>query len=218
MVILIVGLVLFGIIGGGVAATRKPLSVRWFERGVRQQTWAADQVDATFGYRDAPPVQPPVEIAVPVMTAPNQLPDAIRFAAAGCRISFILGLLSILPTLLGIFVEAISEGPQVACIFGIGGVALSFGHLVARRALLGSPQHAGSVVTTVGAWTLLHNAGVLFAVAYTTLRPQRGSWGMYSLEMLGVPTVAYVGVSIALGVYLLRSARLVRRELELSAA
>ena len=219
MVLLLFGLVLLAIVGGGVALTKKPISVRWFERGVRPHTWTADQIDATLGYRDAPVAEPAVVVAVPVVTAPSQLPAAIRVAASGCRISFILGLVSILPTLLGVLYEVVSEGPAAACVLGPLGLALSFAHLKARRALLGRPQEAASLVATVGVFTMLYNACVAALMIYVTVREPTGDWRLYALNWWGSGfIVAYVGASLALGVYLLKAWRVVRTELDLCVA
>ncbi len=197
-------------------ATRAPAQVRWYERGLRERALHPEAVGAD-GYRGAL-FQAPIETVAPILTEVAQLPQPLREAAAACRIAFFGGVFSVLPVALGVVVEVFSGGPSAACLLGVPGLALSFAQLMARRALFAPLQHNAELPRLVAMWTLLHNAVVAVLVVVTSFGLLAGTWTMFRIDVLGLPSLLYIAFSVWLGVALLRASRVVQAELALADA
>ena len=179
----------------GLFLTRKPAAA-WFRRELVPHQLTADRVRFADGYRVHEPAVGCDEVTVPV-----PVPAEVEHTAAWCRGSFVFGLLSILPVLVGVLVDVEASQPGPGTVLGLSGLLVCFAHGWARKVLVETRTHQAAAVRVIGIGTAVQNAMVVAGVVAANVSPLSRLWSMYTLDRLGVLAL----LCVVLEVFLVRS-------------
>ncbi len=148
----------------------------------------------------------------PVWLVKQCIPWETRTAAAWCRFTGCIA--GFCAPVIGIGLMVGRPGPLL--VLGILGLAVAGGQLLARSALLRGSPSSPVVARVVGAWTLLHNLGILACIA-ACLRKRGddpGDWKALQLDQGGLVFLMCACGSILLGLLLVHCAQPQRAWLE----
>lgn len=139
------------------------------------------------------------------------MPDGLRGPCMGSLYMLVPAVVSLPFLALGMLVDLDGQGGVgAAWVFGPAGLALAIAIFVIG---LRMPRRQASLRAEVGAvaiWEILHNVGVLLAVALSTGLGASSPWRYFSLEGLGMVAAPYAIVSLVHAAYLLHAVRVLK--------
>lgn len=139
------------------------------------------------------------------------MPEGLRGPCMWSLYMLVPAVVSFPVLAMGLLVESDStKGLGPALVLGPAGLALAIAIFVVGLRMPRRRPGFSRVVVAVATWEIVHNLGVILAVALSSGVSSESVWRPFGLEGLGMVAVPYAIVSLAHAVYLYDAARLMK--------
>jgi hypothetical protein len=140
------------------------------------------------------------------------MPEGLRGPCMWSLYMLVPAVVSLPVLALGLLVEADSRnGLGAAWVFGPTGLALAVAIFVVGLRMPRRQPSFPTVVWLVAVWEIVHNLGVIVAVALSTGVDSGSAWRDFGFEGFGMVAAPYALVSLAHAAYLLHAVGLMKR-------